>query len=265
MKSRLAALGVAGRRGADVPLGRARAAPPLRPGLGRPDPADQGAAAAPDRERAAGAVPLPAGGRPRDRDRVGEGAARRPAEYYRARSAPTAADPRRSDGDASTASTSDARTERGEIDFEDLLELAVRMFESDERARSAFQERYRAFTVDEYQDVNLLQQALLDQWLGASRRPLRRRRRLPVDLRLHGRLAALAARRRGALPAGDGRPAGGELPLDARGARARQPPRPEARRRREGAAADPRRRAPSPSMRGRSRWPRRRTSGSRPR
>ena len=29
-----------------------------------------------------------------------------------------------------------------------------------------FQDRYRAFTVDEYQDVNLLQQALLDRWLG---------------------------------------------------------------------------------------------------
>ena len=30
-----------------------------------------------------------------------------------------------------------------------------------------FRERYRAFTVDEYQDVNLLQQTLLDLWLGA--------------------------------------------------------------------------------------------------
>ena len=29
-----------------------------------------------------------------------------------------------------------------------------------------FRERYRAFTVDEYQDVNLLQQTLLDLWLG---------------------------------------------------------------------------------------------------
>jgi DNA helicase-2/ATP-dependent DNA helicase PcrA len=28
------------------------------------------------------------------------------------------------------------------------------------------QDRYRAFTVDEYQDVNLLQQTLLDRWLG---------------------------------------------------------------------------------------------------
>ena len=29
-----------------------------------------------------------------------------------------------------------------------------------------FRERYRAFTVDEYQDVNQLQQTLLDRWLG---------------------------------------------------------------------------------------------------
>ena len=48
-----------------------------------------------------------------------------------------------------------------------------------------FASAYRAFTVDEYQDVNLLQQSLLDLWLGDARRPLRRRRRLPVDLRVH--------------------------------------------------------------------------------
>ncbi len=58
------------------------------------------------------------------------------------------------------------KQERGEIDFEDLLELALRLFEEDERVRATFRDRYRAFTVDEYQDVNLLQQALLDQWLG---------------------------------------------------------------------------------------------------
>jgi DNA helicase II / ATP-dependent DNA helicase PcrA len=55
---------------------------------------------------------------------------------------------------------------RGEIDFEDLLELAVRLHESDPRVRATFRDRYRAFTVDEYQDVNLLQQTLLDLWLG---------------------------------------------------------------------------------------------------
>jgi len=52
------------------------------------------------------------------------------------------------------------------IDFEDLLELAVRLFEEDEQAAALFRERFHAFTVDEYQDVNLLQQTLLDLWLG---------------------------------------------------------------------------------------------------
>jgi ATP-dependent DNA helicase UvrD/PcrA len=54
----------------------------------------------------------------------------------------------------------------GLIDFEDLLELAVRMYEEDEWAIAALRERYAAFTVDEYQDVNLLQQSLLELWLG---------------------------------------------------------------------------------------------------
>jgi DNA helicase II / ATP-dependent DNA helicase PcrA len=54
----------------------------------------------------------------------------------------------------------------GAIDFEDLLEGTVQLFESDDAARETFQAQYRAFTVDEYQDVNLLQQSLLDLWLG---------------------------------------------------------------------------------------------------
>ncbi len=58
------------------------------------------------------------------------------------------------------------KEQRGQIDFEDLLEHAVGLFAADEGARAAFRDRYRAFTVDEYQDVNLLQQALLEQWLG---------------------------------------------------------------------------------------------------
>jgi DNA helicase II / ATP-dependent DNA helicase PcrA len=61
------------------------------------------------------------------------------------------------------------RLKQGEhlTDFEDLLELAVQLFESGEQARATFRERYRAFTVDEFQDVNLLQRTLLDLWLGA--------------------------------------------------------------------------------------------------
>jgi DNA helicase-2/ATP-dependent DNA helicase PcrA len=55
---------------------------------------------------------------------------------------------------------------RGRIDFEDLLELAIRMYDEDPSALAGFRERYRAFTVDEYQDVNLLQQSLLERWLG---------------------------------------------------------------------------------------------------
>jgi DNA helicase-2/ATP-dependent DNA helicase PcrA len=54
----------------------------------------------------------------------------------------------------------------GLIDFEDLLERTVRLFERDERAADAFRAQYRSFTVDEYQDDNLLQQTLLDRWLG---------------------------------------------------------------------------------------------------
>jgi DNA helicase-2/ATP-dependent DNA helicase PcrA len=58
------------------------------------------------------------------------------------------------------------KREQGLIDFEDLLELAIELF-ADERAAVEFRDRYAAFTVDEYQDVNLLQQTLLDRWLGA--------------------------------------------------------------------------------------------------
>jgi ATP-dependent DNA helicase UvrD/PcrA len=58
------------------------------------------------------------------------------------------------------------KTAQGELDFEDVLERAVKLFETDEQARADFRDRYCALTVDEYQDVNLLQQTLLDLWLG---------------------------------------------------------------------------------------------------
>ena len=54
----------------------------------------------------------------------------------------------------------------GLLDFEDLLERTVRLLEEDAAACSMVHERWHAFTVDEYQDVNRLQQALLDLWLG---------------------------------------------------------------------------------------------------
>ena len=54
----------------------------------------------------------------------------------------------------------------GLIDFEDLLELTIELFDSDPHATEVFRSRYRAFTVDEYQDVNFLQQSLLERWVG---------------------------------------------------------------------------------------------------
>jgi DNA helicase-2/ATP-dependent DNA helicase PcrA len=60
------------------------------------------------------------------------------------------------------------KSSSGLVDFEDLLEFAVRMYEADESVLAAVRERYRAFTVDEYQDVNLLQQSLLELWLGGG-------------------------------------------------------------------------------------------------
>jgi DNA helicase-2/ATP-dependent DNA helicase PcrA len=54
----------------------------------------------------------------------------------------------------------------GVLDFEDLLERTIRLLEEDEQALAAVRNRWRAFTVDEYQDVNVLQQTLLELWLG---------------------------------------------------------------------------------------------------
>jgi DNA helicase II / ATP-dependent DNA helicase PcrA len=58
------------------------------------------------------------------------------------------------------------KADQGWVDFEDLLELTVRLYDADEGALAQIRERFRAFTVDEYQDVNLLQQTLLERWLG---------------------------------------------------------------------------------------------------
>ena len=54
----------------------------------------------------------------------------------------------------------------GRIDFEDMLGRTVRLFELHPEAALEVRERHQAFTVDEYQDVNPLQQALLEAWLG---------------------------------------------------------------------------------------------------
>ena len=52
------------------------------------------------------------------------------------------------------------------MDFEDMLLMLVRLLDDEPEAARLVHERFHAFTVDEYQDVNPLQQALLDRWLG---------------------------------------------------------------------------------------------------
>ncbi|HWC71635.1 MAG TPA: ATP-dependent DNA helicase UvrD2 [Actinomycetota bacterium] len=51
------------------------------------------------------------------------------------------------------------------MDFEDMLLMLVRVLDDEPEAARLVHERFHAFTVDEYQDVNPLQQALLDRWL----------------------------------------------------------------------------------------------------
>lgn len=56
--------------------------------------------------------------------------------------------------------------ERRQMDFEDVLVLLSGMLEVEPRASLQVRERYRFFTVDEFQDVSPLQHHLLSLWLG---------------------------------------------------------------------------------------------------
>jgi ATP-dependent DNA helicase UvrD/PcrA len=52
------------------------------------------------------------------------------------------------------------------LDFEDMLSMCVQLYDDHPAAAKEVQERFASFTVDEFQDVNPLQEALLDRWLG---------------------------------------------------------------------------------------------------
>lgn len=58
------------------------------------------------------------------------------------------------------------KTQRGVIDFEDVLLLTVGILTEREDIARAVRAQYRHFVVDEYQDVNALQQRLLELWVG---------------------------------------------------------------------------------------------------
>src|SRR5206468_9610262 len=55
---------------------------------------------------------------------------------------------------------------QGVIDFEDMLRAAVWGIEDHPDVGEEIRAQYRHFVVDEYQDVNPLQQRLLEAWLG---------------------------------------------------------------------------------------------------
>ncbi|MBA8823021.1 DNA helicase-2/ATP-dependent DNA helicase PcrA [Saccharopolyspora lacisalsi] len=52
------------------------------------------------------------------------------------------------------------------LDFDDLLLHTAAILEDHPEVSEEFRSRYRSFVVDEYQDVNPLQQRVLDAWLG---------------------------------------------------------------------------------------------------
>ena len=58
----------------------------------------------------------------------------------------------------------DAKSRMGAWDFEDLLWKLADLLDEFPEAAQRLRTRFRAITVDEYQDVNPLQQALLDHW-----------------------------------------------------------------------------------------------------
>lgn len=64
------------------------------------------------------------------------------------------------------ASFETLKQERRIIDWEDALMLCIGLMRSEPRMLEQFQQQYRFFTVDEYQDISPLQQALLETWLG---------------------------------------------------------------------------------------------------
>ena len=60
----------------------------------------------------------------------------------------------------------EVKQRRGVIDFEDVLLLTVGILDERDDIARAVRGQYRQFVVDEYQDVNDLQQRLLELWLG---------------------------------------------------------------------------------------------------
>lgn len=60
----------------------------------------------------------------------------------------------------------DVKTDRGVIDFEDVLLIVAGFLSEHPQIADSIRNQYRYFVVDEFQDVSALQQAVLTGWLG---------------------------------------------------------------------------------------------------
>ena len=154
------------------------------------------------------------------------------------------------------ASYESAKQRDGALDFEDLLLVTAYALEEHQQVARTVRAQYRHFVVDEYQDVNPLQQRLLDAWLGGRadvcvvgdpnqtiysftgrgpglparlRRPLCRRRggQAGAGLPVHpaGRRAGEQAHRAGAAAQGPARAAAARPARGGAGAPLRRAPR----------------------------------------
>ncbi len=64
------------------------------------------------------------------------------------------------------AAYEEVKRRRDRIDMEDVLLCAAGLLAEDDRVAAAVRRQYSWFVVDEFQDVNAIQRALLDLWLG---------------------------------------------------------------------------------------------------
>ncbi len=92
--------------------------------------------------------------RPDDYERVAEPAGRRVADFDLATTARV------------FAAYEEVKRERRRIDMEDVLLCAAVLLDEDARSAAEVRRQYRWLVVDEFQDVNAVQQRLLELWLG---------------------------------------------------------------------------------------------------
>jgi DNA helicase-2/ATP-dependent DNA helicase PcrA len=159
------------RRSPYLPRGRALATRPPPGALHRPararDPRVEGAPDLLPRQRAATALPVHAPQRAGRGDRVGEEPHDLRDTYLQDIQRLDHTPPIPAELMVGIFQGYERRKERtGQIDFEDMLSMTTQLLDEYPDAAAEVREHFEAITVDEYQDVNPLQQGLLERFLG---------------------------------------------------------------------------------------------------